>query len=73
MYIHEAIKARNADHPFITREKWLDRFGYWSHVRLLPTNSPDGMVYDSHTQKDPRRGWQPTAEDLCADDWITVI
>lgn len=72
MYIHEAIKARTMDEPFITREKWLDTFGHWHRVRLLPTPSPDGMILQSGAVKEPRRGWQPTAEDLTADDWVTL-
>lgn len=70
MYIHEAIKARNAEHPYVMREKWSDTFGLWNYVRLIPSDSPDGMIVTSRAMKDPRRGWQPTAEDLTADDWI---
>lgn len=69
MYIHEAIRARTADKPFITREKWADAFGIKRGVKLLPTDSPDGMILDSRAAKAPCRGWQPTAEDLTADDW----
>ena len=72
MYIHEAITARDREHPYITREKWLDTFGHWIHPKVLPTDSPDGVVYESRTQKEPRRGWQPSAEDLVAKDWITT-
>lgn len=72
MYIHEAIAARDGDHPYITREKWLDTFGHWIRPKVLPTDSPDGVVYESRTQKEPRRGWQPSAEDLVAKDWIAT-
>ena len=72
MYIHEAIAARTEERPHITREKWMNTFGNYIRPKLLPTNSPDGMVYDSRTQKEPRRGWQPTAEDLAANDWVVI-
>lgn len=72
MYIHEAINARTENQPHITRGKWLDKLGEWVSPRIIPTNSPDGMVYESRAQKEPRRGWQPTAEDLTAKDWITI-
>lgn len=73
MYIHEAIQARTADEPFISREKWADTFGAKRGVRLFPTSSPDGMIVVSQTAKAPCRGWQPTAEDLVADDWIVTV
>lgn len=71
MYIHEAIAARTEERPYITREIWKD-WWYGLHVRLLPTNTPDGMVYLSETQEAPRRGWQPRAEELLASDWIAT-
>ncbi len=71
MYIHEAIAATSEVHPYITRESWADKW-YRLHVRLLPTNTPDGMVYLSETHEAPRRGWQPTAEDLLASDWTAT-
>ena len=72
MYIHEAIQSRTADEPFITRVKWTDAFGARSGVRLFPTSSPDGIIVDSRMTKAPCRGWQPTEEDLTADDWIVT-
>ncbi len=71
MYIHEAIAARTDERPYITRESWKDKW-YRLHVRLLPTNTSDGMVYLSETQETPRRGWQPRAEELLASDWIAT-
>lgn len=72
MYIHEAIKARTADEPFITRKKWLDLFGARRGVKLFPTYSPDGLILYSHAAKEPCRGWQPNAGDLVADDWVII-
>ena len=73
MYIHEAIKARTADEPYITRERWHDRFNprrCWES-RIRPTDSPDCCIIESKHTATATRGWQPMAEDLCADDWIT--
>lgn len=72
VYIHEAIKSRTADKPFIARKKWADQFGARRHVVLFPTYSPDGLIVYSHATKEPRRGWQPTAGDLVADDWVIM-
>lgn len=74
MNIHEAIMARTHEKPYITRRDW----GYITvnpvavSIKILPTNSPDGCVVESVSTEGPRRGWQPTAGDLAADDWETV-
>ena len=72
MYIHEAIRARTSDMPFITRKSWTDDYGPYSHlsIKLLPTNTPDCCVIESKLSENPCRGWQPMAGDLLADDWI---
>lgn len=75
MYIHEAIQARTAEHPFITRKKWCGDITPWKYaqVKILPTDSPDCCWIESKaSNKGPCRGWQPTAEDLAADDWGIV-
>jgi len=72
VYIHEAILARTADKPYIKREKWDDMFGVRRGVKLFPTDSPDGIIVDSRAARAPCRGWQPTAEDLVADDWTVT-
>lgn len=69
MYIHEAIQARTEGNPHIRRKKWVDSFGTVRTPRIIPTSSPDGMIVDSRAAKGLCRGWQPTAEDLVADDW----
>lgn len=72
--IHEAIMARTHEKPYITRRDW----GYITvnpvavSIKILPTNSPDGCVVESVSTEGPRRGWQPTAGDLAAEDWETV-
>lgn len=73
MFIHEAVLATTPKNPYIKRKAW----GYVTttpHVaiKLQPTDSPDGCVLHSITEPNPRRGWQPTAGDLVADDWVVI-
>ncbi len=72
MYIHEAIQSCTEEKPYIKRKKWGDLFGTTRATRIIPTSSPDGMIVDSRAAKGLCRGWQPTAEDLTADDWEIV-
>lgn len=72
MNIIEAIKAADRNTPFITREKWQHMTPRaYGAPKLLPTNSVDGMVVysDALGKANPRRGWEPMAEDLIAEDW----
>lgn len=77
MFIHEAISATTRQKPYITRQAWdypvdiklIKSFG--RSIRLLPTNSPDGVVVYSATGGVKPR-WQPTMDDLVADDWLSV-
>lgn len=73
MFIHEAIKSRTLQKPFITRKSW-NRLSpdCGGGIMLQPTNSPDGCIIESDVDKKNRRSWKPTAEDLVADDWIAV-
>ena len=71
MYIHEAIKARTLDKPFIARRSWQEEYGCyaWNGTKILPTSTPDLCMLLTGYGKNPCRGWQPAAEDLLADDW----
>ena len=74
MYIHEAINARSAEKPHITRLSWtytLDGFKVLP-ISINPTDTPDGCVLVTRASRTPCRGWQPRAEDLAADDWEPV-
>lgn len=73
MYIHEAIAATTLNHGCITRKQW-DRMSpiIGGGIRIQPTNSPDGCIIISDVAHSRRHGWQPTAEDLAADDWEVV-
>lgn len=70
MFIHEAIASRTAEASFITREKWRNEWEV-AEIKIQPTNSPDCCIVVSKVNRSPYRGWQPTADDLMAEDWIT--
>ena len=76
MYIHEAIQNRTREQPCITRKAWGDLFpGTAEHpwgVVIWPTDSPECCLIISAHRKESTRGWQPTAGDLAADDWVPV-
>ncbi len=67
MTIIEAIKSTTENRPSITRTAWAEM-----QVKIRPTNTPDCCIISSLSGSNPRRGWQPTAEDLTAKDWITT-
>lgn len=75
MNIIEAIKNTCKDTPYITRSAWDSEFeGIPGHrILLMPTDTPDCIIalsYREFVRSYPR--WNPTKEDLLADDWITV-
>ncbi|HCP14848.1 MAG TPA: aspartate ammonia-lyase [Peptococcaceae bacterium] len=41
-------------------------------VKIKPTNTENCLIRGSGMSEIPRRGWQPKAEDLVAEDWIIV-
>lgn len=67
MFIHEAVKIALEKDKSIARESepWSGRF------KIKPTDTPDCCLA-AIDNKPPRRGWQPKAEDLLADDWTIV-
>lgn len=71
MLIQEAIKARTEDKPFIVRKRWQEEYGCyaWKGTKILPTSTPDYCLIMTGYSKTPCRGWEPSAEDLLADDW----
>lgn len=84
MFIHEAINARSRRAPYISRIAWstardsISPFApatdsnFFPAVWIQPTNSPDCCIIYSEINKVPRRGWQPSAEDLSANDWFVT-
>lgn len=79
MHIHEAIAARDEKRRCIVRECWkeptryvrADKVIFSSPVKIKPTTSPDRCIVLSDVSGQTA-GWQPTADDLTADDWIVV-
>ncbi len=61
MFIHEAINARTADKPCITREarKILNSSVSLEGIRLLPTNTPDCCILSATAEKSPAVGGSP--------------
>ncbi len=76
MTITEAILARTEEKPFITRQSWLDQvegaIPLHNAIKILPTDSVDCCIVTAFSTRNPCRGWQPSAGDLVATDWITV-
>lgn len=74
MFIHEAILATTKEEPFITRQAWSYDMGRGKPlppaIVIFPTDTPDCCIIASRHGRAPRRGWQPTAGDLIADDWM---
>lgn len=71
MNIQEATSSRTNDKPYIARNAWCNTYR-GADLKLFPTNTPDCCVITSLAARGPRRGWQPTAEDLIADDWFVT-
>ena len=70
MLIHEAVCATTPAKPCIYRKAWdYPTTAPVVAAKILPTNSLDGCVIYTAASKEPRRGWQPIAADLIADDW----
>lgn len=74
MDIRTAVLTRTADKPFITRQSWVEEMGGYCHqvAKIMPTNSVDCCIITAFSARTPCRGWQPTAGDLVAEDWITI-
>lgn len=70
MYIHEAIMKTSDQFPCITRGSW-DAFNTGKPiVKIYPTDTPDlCVIVSDYSANGPRRGWEPGASDLTADDW----
>lgn len=71
MLIQEAIAARTDAEPYIARESWLDKCGEESRPLccVRPSNYPSGFLCKV-MDNPPVRRWQPTMDDVMADDWF---
>ena len=74
MYIHEAVEkavkenGKSSDHPHGDRNPTYNS-------EITPTNSYDAclitVLHDGKPRKTAGR-WNPTADDLMADDWTVI-
>ena len=73
MFIHEAIEKSLKENKEICRESARDvHADVFATIR--PTNSYEAciLVINQKDTKKSCRNWNPTADDLIADDWIVV-
>lgn len=73
--IIEAIQKTCKETPYITREAWDRQFepAPGHRILLMPTDTPDCII--ALSSRDGIRSyprWNPTKEDLLADDWFSV-
>lgn len=66
MHIHKAIKLAMEIGRGITRERWEAK---GLEMNIIPTNTTSCMIIDCLHSKSPCRRWNPSADDLIADDW----
>lgn len=68
MRIDEAAKLALDRKCCMARRSWMSEY----RPRIEPTDTPDCCIFHSRATQNPRRGWQPAAEDLIADDWYLL-
>ena len=69
MKISEAVERALEEKKPITRASYLEEIGF----KIFPTNSSDCCYLIPKDEKQqPARCWNPTADDLLADDWEVV-
>lgn len=64
MTIIDAINGTNESHSYIKRVSWDQP------VKLLPTDEVQGFVVIMPASR--MNSWNPSKEDILADDWIAV-
>lgn len=73
--INDVFPASPGRPLFISRKKWLYIVQSTDcGIKIQPTDSPNGMIVysDACGREGLHAGWQPTAEDLVADDWVVT-
>lgn len=72
MYIHEAVNQAMKEGKYIDREKFQNETAYYK-LKVKPTNSSAMCMAYTFDQNGKEvhhcKNWNPTAEDLTADDW----
>lgn len=64
MTIIDAINSTNESHSYIKRASW------GQPVKLLPTDEVQGFVVIMPASR--MNSWNPSKDDILADDWIAV-
>ena len=74
MYIHEAVATALERNACIMRKSWnhVTSKPCDAAIKIWPTNTPDGCIVESVTINNLYSGWKPRAEDVTANDWITL-
>lgn len=74
MYIHEAIAARTTRKPFLSRKSWSALTGNPADAAawIQPTNAPCGCIVYTDLGAAAMPGWNPSLDDLIANDWEPV-
>lgn len=66
MYIHEAVRLASGKNVGIKRHS--DHYYYSNGVIFIPTNTKDCVICSTKEKRLYPR-WNPTADELMADDW----
>ena len=68
MFIHEAILNTSEKKPYISREneEWQE-----AAIKIWPTNTAECCVIMSQVSRS-MRGWEPSKDDLLANDWVST-
>ena len=69
MNIHEAAKHAVESGKFIKRQSMI-----WMRSKLKLTNTSElcCIIVSEKEERRPYRRWEPSCEDLIADDWIVT-
>lgn len=66
MNIYEAAKLATEKGMYITQEQFRGM------IKIRPTNNGECCIIMKSDGSDPRRGWQPTADDLVSTSWTVT-
>lgn len=74
MYIDQAAKMAALEGKCMTRKSVMEETGGMM-LNVKPTNTSECCILIERTNRRPggsARWWNPTLEDLTADDWIVI-
>jgi hypothetical protein len=68
MNLQEAALQGLQQKKGITRKSWMPK-----GPLIIPTNTKSGCIIEPYSSKEPvEKRWQPSFNDLIADDWIPM-